>query len=428
MPASNGSPGQLILPALLALTAGLFVAGSIAAQSPRGSDLLDQYRNRNMVAAQAFENDIRDALAEAQKAAAADPGKGVELLKKALAKVDADETVLTATRRDSLKRDIKERIRVAESDGKRAADLAAEKAQKAGVAVDQRAALDKQAADQEKIARQLNEIAALRADGKTDEANRRAAELAAQHPDVPAAQAGGRTTGMTGRVQESKRIQNETEQRRLGAYVDIDKSNVLPRGDIDYGDPAKWRELTKRRKTVVMTETEKALLDALNMPITMEMKNAKFEEVIDYLETKTGQSIQLDEGALEAAGVKYETPVNVRARKLATRTVLRSVLNGLGLTYVIKDQTIQVTTPEKAKQMLTTRTYYVGDLLPPGLDPLSIAATVDTLIRSIYAVDPDSWLINDRGGFGTVTYSPTTGALVIKQSAEVHWALGNSLR
>jgi len=150
--------------------------------------------------------------------------------------------------------------------------------------------------------------------------------------------------------------------------------------------------------------------------------------VIDYLDTKMGQSILLDQGALEAAGVKYESPVNVRARKMATRTVLRSVLSGLGLTYVIKDQAIQVTTPEKAKQMLTTRTYYIGDLLGPGLDPLQIAGTVDTLIRSIYAVDPDSWLINDRGGQGTVSYSPTTGALVIKQSAEVHWALGNSLR
>jgi len=277
MPASNGSSERLIGPALLAFVAGLFVAGSVAAQPPRGSDLLDQYRSRNMVAAQAFENDIRDALTEAQKAAASDPVKGVELLKKALAKVDADEGVLSATRRDSLKRDIKERIRVAEADGKRAADLAAEKGQKAGVAVDQKVALDKQAADQEKIARQLNEIAGLRADGKTEEANRRAAELAARYPDVPAAQATGRSTSMSDRVGESKRIQNETEQRRLGAYLDIDKSNVLPRGDIDYGDPAKWRELTKRRKTVQLTETERALLDALNMPITLDMKNAKFE-------------------------------------------------------------------------------------------------------------------------------------------------------
>jgi hypothetical protein len=428
MPASNVSRGRLVLPIFLALAAGLFVAGSVVAQPPRGSDLLDQYRNRNMVAAQAFENEIRDALAGAQKAAAADPAKAVDLLKKALAKVDADESVLTATRRDSLKRDIKERLRVAESDGKRTADLAAERGQKAVQAVDQKAAQDRQAADQEKVARQLNEIAALRADGKTEEANRRAAELAARYPDVPAAQSGGRTTTMADRVQEARRLQSETEQRRLAASLDVDKSNVLPRGDIDYGDPAKWRELTKRRKMVQLTEAEKALLDALNAPITLDLKNAKFEEVIDYLETKMGQSIMLDQGALEAAGVKYESPVNVRARKLATRTVLRSVLSGLGLTYVIKDQAIQVTTPEKAKQMLTMRTYYIGDLLGPGMDPLTAAATVDTLIRSIYAVDPDSWLINDRGGLGTIAYSPTTGALVIKQSAEVHWALGNSLR
>src|SRR5262249_9144592 len=155
--------------------------------------------------------------------------------------------------------------------------------------------------------------------------------------DVPAAQSAGRTSSTADRVQEARRLQNETEQRRLGAFVDIDKSNVLPRGDIDYGDPAKWRELTKRRKVEQMTETEKALLDALNAPITLDLKNAKFEEVIDYLETKMGQSIMIDQAALEAAGVKYETPVNVRGRKMATRTVLRSFLSPLGLTYVIKE-------------------------------------------------------------------------------------------
>src|SRR5262249_49217086 len=271
-------------------------------------------------------------------------------------------------------------------------------------------------------------VAAVRAAGKPEEANRRAAELAARYPDVPAAQVAGRTSSMADRVQESRRLQSETEQRRLAATLDVDKSNVLPRGDIDFGDPAKWRELTKRRKPVQLTEAEKALLDALNAPITLDFKNAKFEEVIDYLETKMGQSIVLDQAALEAAGVKYESPVNVKARKMATRTVLRSVLSGLGLTFVIKDQAIQVTTPERAKQMLTTRTYYIGDLLGPGMDPLTMAATVDTLIRSIYAVDPDSWLINDRGGLGTIAYSPTTGALVVKQSAEVPWARGNSRR
>src|SRR5262249_42508626 len=151
MPASNGFRKGLFLLSILALGGGLFVAGNVAAQGPRGSDLLDQYRKTNMVAAQAFENEIRDALAEAQKAAASDPARAVELLKKALGKVDADESVLSATRRESLKRDIKERIRVAEADGKRAADLAAEKGQKAGQALDQKAALDRQAADQEKI-------------------------------------------------------------------------------------------------------------------------------------------------------------------------------------------------------------------------------------------------------------------------------------
>ena len=45
------------------------------------------------------------------------------------------------------------------------------------------------------------------------------------------------------------------------------------------------------------------------------------------------------------------------------RTLLKKVLSDVGLTYIVKDNVIQVTTPEIAKQTLTTRTYYMGDLM-----------------------------------------------------------------
>src|SRR5579864_7480447 len=85
----------------LALAAGLVLVGAAAAQNPSGSDLLEQYRNRNAVAAQQLENDIRDAVVEAQRLAQADPARAVERLKKALARVE-DDKVLTRTRRESL--------------------------------------------------------------------------------------------------------------------------------------------------------------------------------------------------------------------------------------------------------------------------------------------------------------------------------------
>ena len=58
---------------------------------------------------------------------------------------------------------------------------------------------------------------------------------------------------------------------------------------------------------------------------------------------------------------------------VSTRTVLRQVLAANGLTFVVKDQVIQVVDVEKARNMLTTRVYYLGDVVQ-GVGPFAGAA------------------------------------------------------
>ena len=66
---------------------------------------------------------------------------------------------------------------------------------------------------------------------------------------------------------------------------------------------------------------------------------------------------------MDDLNVNTESTVSVHLNKVSTRTALKKVLADLGLTYVIKDETIFVTTPIKAKDMMTVRTYYIGDLI-----------------------------------------------------------------
>src|SRR5690349_6623938 len=137
---------RLLAVAVLALAVSLFPAVRAAAQAPRGSDLLEQYRTRNAVAAQQLENDIHDAIADAQQRAATDPDKALARLQKALSRVEAD-TVLPADRRDALTRDLKERVRVAQADSRRAAAARDDRATRSAVAAERRAAYDADAAE-----------------------------------------------------------------------------------------------------------------------------------------------------------------------------------------------------------------------------------------------------------------------------------------
>ena len=428
---------QVLAAASLTLAAGLFPAVALAQdQAPRGSDLLEQYRDRNAVATQKLENEIHDAVVEAQRLAQADPGKAVDRLRRALARLD-DDTVLTPTRRDSLVRDLKERIRVFEADGRRAAGQDEDRAQQAAAASTRRQEQDRDAAEQEKVSQLLNTVRALQRDGKAEEAARMAQDIASRYPTNLAAQVAAHTTGMTDRVSTARQTQSESERRRLMVYQDVDRSAMLPIGDIEF--PKDWAEKTKLRKARMnpLTAAERAILEALNKPITFDAKDIKLDEALDQFGKLLGQPLVTDEDALKQLNIGYDATVSVRAKRpVAARSVLRQTLSQLGLTYVIKDQSIYITTPEKAKQMMVVRTYYLGDLmgfmdfrLPPVLNQLQMAQNVASIIDLIKrTVDPDSWADNGRDGQGTIAFDPLAMSLVVRQSAEVHYLLGGSLR
>jgi hypothetical protein len=122
---------------------------------------------------------------------------------------------------------------------------------------------------------------------------------------------------------------------------------------------------------------------------------------------------------------------------MSLRTALRKFLGDNGLTYVIKDEAIYVTTPRRAREMMETRAYYMGDLVA-GVGPfgngvrwgpqvaqaqmMENANQIMQLVRS--SIDPDSWAPN---GAGSIAFDPITMSLVVRQSAEVHAMLKSSM-
>jgi hypothetical protein len=115
-------------------------------------------------------------------------------------------------------------------------------------------------------------------------------------------------------------------------------------------------------------------------------------------------------------------------RNVAGRTVLRKILGDAGLTYIIKDEAIQIVSPQTAKEMMVTRVYSISDLTTSriggtGLGALETLKNVATIIELIEdSVDPQSWRKN--GGNGTIRYDAVSQALIVKQSAEFHAMYG----
>jgi hypothetical protein len=366
-------------------------AGPARAQE---EDPLERARRLREVEAQRVEKEFREGRDFAYRVIRSEPTRAYDRIQSLLDQLAADQS-LAAARRDQLARTLKR-------------DMAYLRA----------IAADSRARSQEASAR------AAQAEARRPDAGRGGAD---QRSAVDAARA--RINSVSGRVADAGANRAQVGDRFLGAQNQVDAAAKPPAED--YELPADWAEKSKRRSPErKLTAREKALLEALKTPISVDFNSDTFSSVIEYLQKVTGQTILTDKQALDEANVTYDTPVTLRLPKVATRTVLKRMLGDLGLTYIIKEECIQITTPARAREMMVTRAYYIGDLLGPGnvffnqaMNQLQTVQAIGTIIQTVQSqIEPSSWQANS--GSGTIVYDPISMSLIIKNSAEVHYMLG----
>ena len=389
------------------------------------NDILEQQKQLLKVAADKMEQQTNDALAEAKKIAASDPTQATAVLKKVLAQLESDNA-LTDARRNSLIKTVKDRIIAIKG-------AAAEKPVKGGDAKS-----DTETTSEQKIInRTLELIEKMQREGRTAEASRLANDLARRYPDNAAVKAAVRTTAAVDATKSGQEIVNDADKRILATLNQTDKSAIPPNGDVEF--PKDWAKKMADRKGLneqILSAKELQILKALSSTIKPEYSNASLTDVLDDLATKLNVTFVVDKASLSDAGVTSDTQVNLNfPRGVAARTGLRKILSDLGLTYVIKNETVQIVSEAKAKEMMVTRTYYIGALMAggqfndagirfnPWFDQIQAAQNVKALVEMIQgSIDPQSWEAN--GGKGTIKFYAPTMAIIIRQSAEVHGMMG----
>jgi hypothetical protein len=412
------------LPRTAAVLAALAAAPAALAQP---GDLLDQTRCLQAVAVQQFEADIRVGLSDAEKLT--DKAAAVTRYKQLLQRVEEDKN-LPEDRRATLKRVLADRIRIAET----AATDAKVRTQSAEGA----AAKPAEQADAGDVKDGIAAVAALNKQGKQAEAQRTARELLQKHPENVAVQVLNGISVAANSFKEADAVRTDKEQRRVAVARDQERSALLPHDDVEF--PKDWAEKSKRRLAAYgLTDDEKKMLKSLATPIQVEFKNSRLQDVMEYVSTKMNRTIMLDPNALAEGQITYDTPVTCSFKTpIATRTALKYILNQLNLTYVTRDGVIQVTNSARAKDLMVTRSYYIGDLVA-GLgafggatqvgvvvDQAQLAQNVNAIIEMITgSTDPTSW--QGRGGVGNIGYNIPTQTLIIRQSAEVHSMIRASL-
>lgn len=422
----------------MTVAAGLTVPGSAAAQAPQKPDARDRAQRLLAVQAQKTEADVRAALLQAQNLTAQDPAKAADRLQKMIVQLE-DNTTITQERREQLLGLLRRRIEALKTAGNDTA-LNEKETQAAIRRYEEKRARDEQSDEDEKLRRKLADVLELQKSGKPAEAKRLVDEIVKEFPGRLAAQNAALTAQAFQQLANARTLKQDKEKATLAALNDVDRSAVPVKGDIEF--PKDWKERSERRAKFTgpqLTPQERAVMQALNTPVTVNFKGERFQQVMEYLSTLMGQSIVFAQSDLNDASITYDTPVTLAVRGVTSRTVLRKILSEFGLTYIIKDGTIQVVTLAKARETMVTRSYYIGDLLGtrggpgdpltnifgPGIGQVAAIQNLASIVEMLQtSVDPSSWQANN--GPGAIYFHYPSLSLVVKQSAEVHGMIASS--
>jgi len=226
---------------------------------------------------------------------------------------------------------------------------------------------------------------------------------------------------------------------------------------------------------------EREIESRLNTPVNLSFNNQPLKDVLEDIRAMYQINIVPDTAALEAEGISLDRPITLKLEQISLKSALNLMLRNVHLTWVVKDEVLQVTTESQARGKLSTVTYQVTDLVLPvenhtgqagpnsfnpllttGKDQGSKAAgaptpigtplglnggtqvgsstgsgsgqamvgdggkwnkrsgttTEDALIRIITStIEPQSW--SSVGGAGTIEYHPLTMSLVVNQTPNI---------
>lgn len=208
-------------------------------------------------------------------------------------------------------------------------------------------------------------------EGKYREAEMYAMRALEIDPDNAHAAAAVATTRIMKNQTAYTNIKNEKEGVFLAGMNDTEKMGppVTSTTPISF-DPATMERI-KGRKPVdtpfggPKNEREREIQRKLYVPINLEFKNSPLEKALSDLQEMTGVNIHLHREALREAGIAIDAPVTINVSGVSLNSALNLLLKDAGLSYVIDNEVLKITTDRHVRGKLITRTFPVADLVLP---------------------------------------------------------------
>lgn len=156
--------------------------------------------------------------------------------------------------------------------------------------------------------------------------------------------------------------------------------------------------------------------EALKKKTSIDIEDGTLLDAIRQLHETAGVNIAVDTRALEEEGVSTDARVSIHVAGVSLRSVLKLLLTEHNLAVLIEDEVLKVTSKQRAEGRQTVVAYRVAEFVEQSPDGQASFGELISLITTV--VEPDSW--QEVGGNGSVASNVRTGALVIRQTQDVH--------
>ncbi len=350
--------------------------GSLSDRFAPSGEMLSQVEQQRKVFAQMLRREVENSIIDARRLMSTDPDRVIQELKLTLQNVERVPELaadIRAQLMDKLQTAIRETQHAAQIKEENDAEL-----QERQAMARERAALEQKLVRDTERERQLVERVSMLIDqGDYKQAEEVAKLLEELDPEGATPTAAVLQTRFVHQYNDVMVVRADRWRYWNESLYQVELSSI-PFPDeppILYPPAEVWRALTIRRKDRYGSmdlrakgDAEERIERALRDPLHdrgLDFNGTSLEDVINEISTEYGIPIQLDNQALDAAGLGPNDPVTINIRGISLRSALNNMLRQLKLTYIIQDEIMLITTPEEAEQHLVVKVYPVADLVLP---------------------------------------------------------------
>ncbi|MBX3416018.1 MAG: hypothetical protein KF851_00320 [Pirellulaceae bacterium] len=172
--------------------------------------------------------------------------------------------------------------------------------------------------------------------------------------------------------QQMEELNADRAQNQWERFAAVERAANPNATDYEFGDAETWIRNSNSR--IANAEARRFNSEA-DRRIWNKLKNQKIQgeflgslrDAVQQIAMQSGENIIFDDLAMAAESIEPSTsPVNASmSQPVSMESALKVLLGNAGLTFVVEDEVIKVTSKGAQYKRLIPKTYYIGDLVTP---------------------------------------------------------------